>query len=550
MGKGGRLLYKSCIRRTRICRKQAQMQGTPKQLTIKKWIDSCCIDKTSSAELSEAINSMFKWYQKAQVCYAYLSDVASARQNPSDRYSDFRLTKWFTRGWTLQELLAPSSVEFCDCNWVEIGTKLSLQNEVSKVTGISIEHLQDYSAASVAQKLSWASLRATTRREDEAYCLMGLFDVNMPTLYGEGDKAFLRLQLEILSQTDDESLFAWENDGPHSSREIKYDEIERRVYFPKIWSGLLAERVSWFEHSSQIGCAGAGNFALARRPPVLTNRGLSISFPIITSIVLREHGEAFIPLNCAYETQGGKYASSKVIALRIFQAGDGIWKRHPDKLFILHTLLLGKKGNGVFNTWKLSPLSNKQSLVVLEPENEPMYFPLITKSSRFEGQPTPPRYLTVNLDTLVANNFNLQYRYIKFLGQDSEFEIKGHPHQIVREIEQDFRTATVVAYDKAECLPFCLVVAHSDLPISGIILIPLPPDHTPKEIIEKMLPYQNSKTKGFTDRISLKVAESLYVSASLKRFKVDGESTIKEVTYRVEVFVDDYQRWHTPVEDS
>jgi hypothetical protein len=115
---------------------------------------------------------------------------------------------WFRRGWTLQELLAPQRVEFFNSAWVEIGTKSSLQAEIASVTGIS--DLFGYKDASVAQKMSWAANRETTRIEDQAYCLMGLFEVNMPPLYGEGRNAFIRLQLEILNRTDDETIFAWD----------------------------------------------------------------------------------------------------------------------------------------------------------------------------------------------------------------------------------------------------------------------------------------------------------------------------------------------------
>ncbi|KAH7411306.1 heterokaryon incompatibility protein-domain-containing protein [Cadophora sp. MPI-SDFR-AT-0126] len=167
------------------------------------WIDSCCIDKSSSAELSEAINSMFKWYENAEIGYAYLSDVDAEDEIPKQLEN----SAWFTRGWTLQELLAPGTLVFFDRYWVEIGTKSSLEDHVSKITGI--RELWNFRSCCIAEKMSWAAGRTTTRVEDEAYCLMGLFDVNMPLLYGEGREAFQRLQQEILKSSDDESLFAW-----------------------------------------------------------------------------------------------------------------------------------------------------------------------------------------------------------------------------------------------------------------------------------------------------------------------------------------------------
>jgi hypothetical protein len=166
------------------------------------WVDTCGIDKSSSSELSEAINSMFRWYSNAAVCYAYLSDVHLITEEISP-------SRWFTRGWTLQELIAPRNVKFFTSNWELIGTKESLSSSIASITGIDVETLLDpssLSSASVARKLSWAAERQTTRTEDVAYCLMGIFDVNMPLLYGEGEKAFIRLQEEIIKENDDQSL--------------------------------------------------------------------------------------------------------------------------------------------------------------------------------------------------------------------------------------------------------------------------------------------------------------------------------------------------------
>ncbi len=167
------------------------------------WIDTCCIDKTSSAELSEAINSMYRWYQEAELCYAYLADVPS---------KPLQQSRWFTRGWTLQELIAPLRVIFFNGEWEEIGTKETLGKDISDCTGIPIDiltgdvNLEEFSAA---QRMSWAAKRQTSRIEDRAYCLMGLFGINMPLIYGEREAAFIRLQEEIMRISDDHSLFAW-----------------------------------------------------------------------------------------------------------------------------------------------------------------------------------------------------------------------------------------------------------------------------------------------------------------------------------------------------
>ena len=146
------------------------------------WVDSCCIDKMSSAELSEAINSMFHWYRKAQVCYAYLSDVfipwPDDGMNAASLASyQFRNSRWFRRGWTLQELLAPRKLIFFSRAWLSLGDRSELWTHVSEATGIKNE--KGWEVASVAQKMSWASKRETTRNEDRAYSLMGLFGVNM-----------------------------------------------------------------------------------------------------------------------------------------------------------------------------------------------------------------------------------------------------------------------------------------------------------------------------------------------------------------------------------
>ncbi|KAK3369299.1 heterokaryon incompatibility protein-domain-containing protein, partial [Lasiosphaeria ovina] len=173
------------------------------------WIDTCCIDKSSSAELSEAINSMFRWYRDAEVCYAFLSDV-DADESPSSEASSFRKARWFTRGWTLQELIAPGVVYFYGAGWKQIGSRETLLNLIVDITGISESYFTtgDLTQFSAAQKISWAAYRETTRVEDEAYSLLGLFDINMPLLYGEGERAFQRLQEEILRQFEDDSLFA------------------------------------------------------------------------------------------------------------------------------------------------------------------------------------------------------------------------------------------------------------------------------------------------------------------------------------------------------
>ncbi|RPD53335.1 HET-domain-containing protein [Lentinus tigrinus ALCF2SS1-7] len=179
------------------------------------WDDTCCIDKSSSAELSQAINSMYAWYSEARVCYAYLLDVEDpGRANPTAEDSSFRGSRWFKRGWTLQELIAPKVVLLYSKNWRPLGSKASLAAAIEEITNIDsavLMHERLLDDVSIARRMSWASARQTTKLEDRAYSLMGIFGVNMPAIYGEGDRAFIRLQQEIIHQSPDQSIFAWGN---------------------------------------------------------------------------------------------------------------------------------------------------------------------------------------------------------------------------------------------------------------------------------------------------------------------------------------------------
>ncbi|EJF59078.1 HET-domain-containing protein, partial [Dichomitus squalens LYAD-421 SS1] len=175
------------------------------------WIDSCCIDKASSAELTESINSMFDWYRSGKACYAYLHDVNDGL-DPKPVTSKFCRSRWFTRGWTLQELLAPCNVLFLSKDWRPIESKYVLASTISRITGIPIpilRHEQPLSTVPVAQRMSWAYQRQTTKIEDQAYCLLGMFDINMTPIYGEGREAFIRLQQSILEHIPDQSILAW-----------------------------------------------------------------------------------------------------------------------------------------------------------------------------------------------------------------------------------------------------------------------------------------------------------------------------------------------------
>ncbi|KAL4070149.1 heterokaryon incompatibility protein-domain-containing protein [Scleroderma yunnanense] len=195
------------------------------------WVDTCCIDKRSSAELSEAINSMYRWYTNSRVCYAYLHDVTSTSfptRSDDERYPISNgWSEWFSRGWTLQEMIAPSNLQFFNKDWQPIGDKRTLTSTLSKITRVPECVLRDGLSSNrpcVAQIISWAANRKTTRVEDRAYSLMGLLDVNMPMLYGEGKKAFHRLQLEIIRMSSDQSIFAWGFDGVGRTGSILADD--------------------------------------------------------------------------------------------------------------------------------------------------------------------------------------------------------------------------------------------------------------------------------------------------------------------------------------
>ncbi|KAI6094665.1 heterokaryon incompatibility protein-domain-containing protein [Pisolithus croceorrhizus] len=199
------------------------------------WIDTCCIDKRSSTELSEAINSMYRWYQNAQVCYAYLNDVEESTFPTEPDNSKFAKSngwlEWFMRGWTLQELIAPKEVEFFNKDWVHISNKWHLAPKLERITGIWRDVLMDGLSGmglSVAQIMSWAADQKTTRVEDWAYSLMGLFGVNMPMLYGEGKKAFRRLQLEIIWEYNDQSILAWNPRMPRTGSVLAEDPSDFR----------------------------------------------------------------------------------------------------------------------------------------------------------------------------------------------------------------------------------------------------------------------------------------------------------------------------------
>jgi WD40 repeat protein len=195
---------KDGYRKLHFCGEQAARDGLQYF-----WVDSCCIDKSNSTELSEAINSMFRWYRNAARCYVYLTDVLTNNRtdlSPEPWEAPFRNSRWFTRGWTLQELIAPPSVEFFCPNGKRVGDKKSLERQLYKITGIPILALRGspLSHFSFDERVLWARNRKTMREEDLAYSLLGIFDISIPVIYGEGkENAFRRLNREWKYRLDE-----------------------------------------------------------------------------------------------------------------------------------------------------------------------------------------------------------------------------------------------------------------------------------------------------------------------------------------------------------
>ncbi|EXK46243.1 hypothetical protein FOMG_04449 [Fusarium oxysporum f. sp. melonis 26406] len=254
------------------------------EVTFQDWADpTSVIQKSGFTKIIEACEQArnddysYIWYSKADICYAYLSDVPTFK--PISYAKEFRQSRWFKRGWTLQELLAPDCVVFYAADWSRIGTRSTLVRDIAEATGIGIRYLssdpktatatqENWSEvrspvcheASIAERMSWLSRRETTRIEDMAYCMLGIFGIHMPLVYGEGPRAFLRLQEEILKTSDDHSLFCWswamsENQG-----------------------SLLAPRPHSFLEASPYQRHKVG---VKPSPYAIANLGLSIRLPLI-----------------------------------------------------------------------------------------------------------------------------------------------------------------------------------------------------------------------------------------------------------------------------
>ncbi|KAG0699809.1 HET domain-containing protein [Suillus ampliporus] len=333
------------------------------------WIDTCCINKSSSSELSEAINSMYMWYKKAQICYAYLDDVSN--RNPSDAESSFARSEWFKRGWTLQELIAPNNVIFFSRDWEEIGSKASFAPLIQRITRIERRVLLSNHPGeiSVATRMSWASGRLTTRVEDRAYSLLGLFGVYMPTIYGEGENAFVRLQIEIMKNSNDHSIFAWKSSRGDRSGLLASspDDFARSYDIVKIPSNVF---VSLF----------SGSASPVRHQYSVTNRGVNIQLPIMRT---GDHYQACLSC-CHAQTQ------TRPIGLRLRQVDGQLEQYIRTQSSFLDDAV------DVFSGFAFQELYVK--------EDDPTLFTILD----VRRDPIPPEYVFfVKTDGVVENGFDV-----------------------------------------------------------------------------------------------------------------------------------------------
>ncbi|EMD88488.1 hypothetical protein COCHEDRAFT_1226696 [Bipolaris maydis C5] len=218
----------------RFCAEQAAQDGLQYF-----WIDTCCIDRWNNSERSKAINSMFQWYKNAVRCYVFLSDVSASTSTSigsvlcRDWNVSLRRSKWFTRGWTLQELIAPASVEFFSCEGQRIGDKTSLDQLLHSITGIPLAALRNYplNQFSISERMRWVSGRETTETEDMVYCLLGLLGVSMPATYGEGrENALERLQAEVEGAGRAPSIIPFARNKSFMGRELQLAKLEAKLF--------------------------------------------------------------------------------------------------------------------------------------------------------------------------------------------------------------------------------------------------------------------------------------------------------------------------------
>ncbi len=302
------------------------------------WVDTCCIDKSSSAELSEAINSMFRWYQRASVCYVYLVDLLRA---VAPQVVDVQDCRWFTRSWTLQELIAPRHMKFYSRDWDFCFTKSDASAHLSHIAGINMHVLcneKPLSTVCVAQKMSWARSRQATRVEDIAYSLLGIFDINMPLLYGEEAKAFMRLQSEIIRSCPDLSILAWsDNPIPGGNTVVNEEAVD-------LFSTVLASSPGNFgvcSNFSKLQNRSAPNFSIS-------NRGISLQ----ARFGLRDSNTTTILVLPVCQSSG------RIIGIQMRNIGAGCFVRQDP------TALVGVQSGEMAMRLMLTPFLPTQALPV------------------------------------------------------------------------------------------------------------------------------------------------------------------------------------------
>ena len=293
------------------------------------WMDTCCINKQEPGELEEAIPSMFRWYNSATVCYAYLPDVSALEDEFQEQEKDekggitkprvgcFECSDWFTRGWTLQELLAPTTMYFFDRYWRFLGTKETLSAQIQRVTGIESHYLHgDVSQACIAVKMSWLARRQTLRMEDMAYCMFGLFEISTFIRYGEGEGAFVRLGQELIRQRHpDESLFAW--------RSPKITSCGLLAPWPTCYLGSENLTIQSWKYARRKGLGGFnvvdGGIEF-QAPNKLPENGNAADWMAITAKLRRNYS---LKLNC-WEAGVG---ICNTVTIRLHKDRKGNWRR-------------------------------------------------------------------------------------------------------------------------------------------------------------------------------------------------------------------------------
>ena len=342
------------------------------------WSDTCCIDKTSSAELDEAIRSMFRWYRLAHVCVVHLSDATSIS------FDELEKDVWFTRGWTLQELLAPTRMKFYGKGWKEL-TDMdndkdhdALMERVSRITNIPINDLRRFQPGTnrIRERMSWASRRMTTRTEDIAYSLIGIFDVNLPIAYGEGTWAFHRLMEVIIHRCDEWGIFAWAGSpSTHHSRtsaipqspacyhlinvESFPDETERvhgDTMFTLSRQGLqLCVMVAIGDIERKVNARGDEDYEFTVKPSHAGPTFTSVHVQPSTPIDVEGDEWAIGMLNYrVVEPEGeyGKLEGGKSYICFLLRRFEETWVREPtDNILIVKTLFESESREPLLRLW-------------------------------------------------------------------------------------------------------------------------------------------------------------------------------------------------------